>query len=58
MIASPVHKGSYAGLFKHVFDLLDPGMSGDRRLYPSSSRTTAPSLQTTRKARSMRPGAA
>ena len=26
VIASPVHKGSYAGLFKHVFDLLDPGM--------------------------------
>lgn len=26
VIASPVHKGSYAGLFKHVFDLLDPGL--------------------------------
>ncbi|SMO41585.1 NAD(P)H-dependent oxidoreductase [Paracoccus laeviglucosivorans] len=26
VIASPVHKGSYSGLFKHVFDLLDPGM--------------------------------
>lgn len=26
VIASPVHKGSYGGLFKHVFDLLDPGM--------------------------------
>lgn len=26
VIASPVHKGSYAGLFKHLFDLLDPGM--------------------------------
>ncbi|MCV2447708.1 NAD(P)H-dependent oxidoreductase [Paracoccus sp. DMF] len=26
VIASPVHKGSYAGLFKHVFDLLDPDM--------------------------------
>lgn len=26
VIASPVHKGSYGGLFKHLFDLLDPGM--------------------------------
>lgn len=26
VIASPVHKGSYAGLFKHVLDLLDPPM--------------------------------
>jgi len=26
VIASPVHKGSYSGMFKHVFDLLDPGM--------------------------------
>lgn len=26
VVASPVHKGSYAGLFKHVFDLLDPEM--------------------------------
>ncbi|MTH77139.1 NAD(P)H-dependent oxidoreductase [Paracoccus aestuariivivens] len=26
VIASPVYKGSYSGLFKHVFDLLDPGM--------------------------------
>lgn len=26
VVASPVHKGSYAGLFKHVFDLLDPDM--------------------------------
>lgn len=26
VIASPTHKGSYAGLFKHVFDLLDPSM--------------------------------
>ena len=26
IIASPVHKGSYSGLFKHLFDLLDPGM--------------------------------
>ncbi len=26
VIASPVHKGSYAGLFKHVLDLLDPDM--------------------------------
>lgn len=26
VIASPVHKGSYSGLFKHVFDLLDPGL--------------------------------
>ncbi|MDS9468911.1 NAD(P)H-dependent oxidoreductase [Paracoccus sp. MBLB3053] len=26
VIATPVHKGSYSGLFKHVFDLLDPGM--------------------------------
>lgn len=24
VIASPVHKGSYSGLFKHLFDLLDP----------------------------------
>ena len=24
VIASPVHKGSYAGLFNHVLDLLDP----------------------------------
>ncbi len=24
IIASPVYKGSYAGLFKHVFDLTDP----------------------------------
>ena len=26
VVASPVHKGSYAGFFKHVFDLLDPEM--------------------------------
>lgn len=26
IIASPVHKGSYSGLFKHLFDLLDPGL--------------------------------
>ena len=26
VVASPVHKGSYAGLFKHLFDLLDPDM--------------------------------
>lgn len=26
VIAAPVHKGSYPGLFKHVFDLIDPGM--------------------------------
>ncbi|CAM3189996.1 FMN reductase [Paracoccus aminovorans] len=26
VVASPVHKGSYAGLFKHVFDLFDPDM--------------------------------
>ena len=24
ILASPVHKGSYTGLFKHLFDLLDP----------------------------------
>ena len=24
VLASPVYKGSYAGLFKHLFDLLDP----------------------------------
>ena len=24
VIASPVYKGSYSGLFKHLFDLLDP----------------------------------
>ena len=24
MLASPVYKGSYAGLFKHLFDLLEP----------------------------------
>ncbi len=24
MIASPVYKGSYPGLFKHLFDLIDP----------------------------------
>jgi FMN reductase len=24
VVASPVYKGGYAGLFKHVFDLLDP----------------------------------
>ncbi|TWI35782.1 NAD(P)H-dependent oxidoreductase [Paracoccus sulfuroxidans] len=24
VLATPVHKGSYGGLFKHVFDLLDP----------------------------------
>lgn len=26
VIASPVHKGSYSGMFKHLFDLLDPGL--------------------------------
>lgn len=26
VVASPVYKGSYTGLFKHVFDLLDPSM--------------------------------
>lgn len=26
VIASPVHKGGYAGLFKHLFDLIDPDM--------------------------------
>ena len=24
VVASPVYKGSYTGLFKHLFDLLDP----------------------------------
>lgn len=27
--ASPIYKGSYSGLFKHVFDLLDPGALTD-----------------------------
>jgi FMN reductase len=25
VVGSPVYKGSYTGLFKHVFDLIDPG---------------------------------
>ncbi|PIK73862.1 FMN reductase, partial [Methylobacterium frigidaeris] len=30
IVASPVYKGSYAGLFKHVFDLIDPAALADR----------------------------
>ncbi|GJD48338.1 NADH-dependent FMN reductase SfnF [Methylobacterium crusticola] len=30
IVASPVYKGSYAGLFKHVFDLVDPAALADR----------------------------
>lgn len=26
IVGTPVHKGSYTGLFKHLFDLVDPGM--------------------------------
>lgn len=25
VVGSPVYKGSYTGLFKHLFDLVDPG---------------------------------
>jgi FMN reductase len=30
IVASPVSKGSYTGLFKHVFDLVDPAALADR----------------------------
>lgn len=30
VVASPVYKGSYTGLFKHLFDLIDPAALRDR----------------------------
>ena len=30
VVGSPVYKGSYTGLFKHVFDLIDPAALADK----------------------------
>jgi FMN reductase len=30
IVGSPVYKGSYTGLFKHLFDLVDPGALADK----------------------------